>query len=354
MQFLQRMVLMKILIRRFQRLGLAAIMLFFMTLSFTEVSGGSLQQMDDEWRIWLRRTFPDAVAEIGKNYGLHALTKSENRQTLTVILIHGLDDPGTIWGDLIPWLEENGYRTYLFCYPNDQPIRESARFLAAELQLHHRELGKRVSMVAHSMGGLVAREMMTNPDMGYLKGVAGKAMPEIGRLIMVGTPNHGSVFARLQFISEIFEQLFKMAEGDYNLLQLFVDGMGEAAEDLYPGSAFLTELNSRQQEAKVPMLVIAGVVSPWKPDEIMVFMEYAQILMPESIGSSFASLLPPLRRAVQELGDGVVSEQSAALPGVPLIKVRANHISMIHNLLPGQARVPPAIPIILETLAEKS
>ena len=57
------------------------------------------------------------------------------------------------------------------------------------------------------MGGLVTRDMLTSPDIGYSDLRHARKVPEVKRFIMVGTPNHGSYFARLRFLTEIRAQI---------------------------------------------------------------------------------------------------------------------------------------------------
>lgn len=297
----------------------------------------------------LKQTFPTAYAEVQRHYGIHQVADGDRCQR-PVVLIHGLDDPGTIWRDIVPQLEKKGYCTYQFNYPNDQPIRDSARFLFAELQRHHVTLGDEVFLIAHSMGGLVSREMLTSPSVGYTKNAAEGSVPKVNHLIMVGTPNHGSVFAKMRILLEIVDHAVNAFDGDYNLLRMFFDGMGEAGEDLYPKSEFLTTLNGRVPP-KVRMTVIAGTSSPWPPQLMAAFLDQVRMIIPEGLDLGFRAYEPELRAAVLEVGDGLVSVSSASLPSVPLVKVPANHVTMIRKLVMDGNDIPPAIPVILDILA---
>ena len=76
----------------------------------------------------------------------------------TVVLIHGLDDPGKVWMNLGPALARRNFSVWTMRYPNDQPIDKSAELLSAELKkLARAAPGRAVALVAHSMGGLVSR-----------------------------------------------------------------------------------------------------------------------------------------------------------------------------------------------------
>ena len=73
--------------------------------------------------------------------------------------------------------------------------------------------------------------------------------------------------------------------------------------------------------------------------------------MEDTAGSRLATSM--FQEAVRGIGDGVVSIESARLPGVDdTVVVEANHLSMIVNLLRSDS-TPPAIPIVLERLARR-
>ena len=48
----------------------------------------------------------------------------------SLVLIHGLDEPGDIWDDLAPALTAAGHAVWEYRYPNDQGIERSADWLA--------------------------------------------------------------------------------------------------------------------------------------------------------------------------------------------------------------------------------
>jgi pimeloyl-ACP methyl ester carboxylesterase len=86
------------------------------------------------------------------------------------------------YGELLLTLAER-WRTRAFFYDWRKPVATAAQDLAARLA-HWFPPGERVNFVAHAMGGLVMRAFIAqNPE-------RWKAMG--GRLIMLGTPNHGT------------------------------------------------------------------------------------------------------------------------------------------------------------------
>ena len=283
--------------------------------------------------------FPEQAEEARARFGLKRLHAAPPNRS-EVVLVHGLDDPGMVWMNLAPALNAAGYGVSILNYPNDQPIRESARFFAETLRaLPQQGIGE-ITIVAHSMGGLVSREMLSDILPSCVAPVCRK--PRVVRLIMVGTPNHGSYLARFRGLSELREQLSRLLDGEAGWLDSIFDGAGEAGLDLTPGSPFLEQLNSRAYPADTAMYVIAGIIAKDQAKELA-------NLIDDSTGSESDSLVVPLAEGI---GDGLVSLESATLPGVPLFRVSGNHLSIIRNVSETSERTPPAIPIVLDLLRE--
>ena len=227
----------------------------------------------------VEKTFPHEAAKIAKSYGLtfwgeeSAESPKVNPSAPSVVLIHGLDDPGKVWMNLAPVLTGKDTNVWQLRYPNDQPIVDSARFFYDELK-RLKQLGiSEIAIVAHSMGGLVSREMLTNPQMAYIEKVGNGDVPRVIRLIMVGTPNHGSELARFRVFGEIREQWSNMVKGRGHILRGILDGAGEAKIDLLPESKFLKTLNKRPHPKGVKMLIIAGDITPWDGKDIDRFLK---------------------------------------------------------------------------------
>jgi len=278
---------------------------------------------DDAW-------VPDAAMQV-------------ERSPSIVLLIHGLDEPGGIWDALAPALSENGHAVARFDYPNDQPVRDSADELADALVALHDSGVTETRIVAHSMGGLVTRDTLTRPEL------ADRIRVRVPLLVTLGTPHAGSPWARWQPIAEAREQIQRWFEsGSLDPAVLFgwnADGMGEAGEDLRPGSAFLTDLNSRPHPAGTRVACVIAVI----PN------------LPE--GTAIENI-PDYARA---LGDGVVPTDSGVYAHADSVHlVRANHRSMIRPVELGEwiqatfgpafsadpPPTPPGIPIVLELLAD--
>ncbi|MBX3404911.1 MAG: hypothetical protein KF699_15985 [Phycisphaeraceae bacterium] len=280
-----------------------------------------------------------------------------------VLLVHGLDEPGPIWDELTPHLLDHGAAVVRFDYPNDQGIADSAAQLLAALRDLRSRGVERVQIVAHSMGGLLARDALTRED-GYAgDGSTREGLAAITHLIMVGTPNHGSHLARLQPIADAREHAIRAARKNSTdgagLVGSARDGRGEAARDLAIGSEFLTALNARPLPEGVRITTISGTLTPAAACEYL--RTDAQPQWARLIGEErAAALIAQSCAAVETLGDGMVHESSTRLDGVSdHVELAADHRSLLKRWtilvkldeLRDRATPPAAaIPVILDRL----
>ncbi|MBL4590594.1 MAG: alpha/beta fold hydrolase [Phycisphaerales bacterium] len=277
-----------------------------------------------------------------------------------VVLIHGLDEPGGIWDQLAQALADRGHTVIRFEYPNDQRISPSAKAFADSLNDLHTLGVARIDIVAHSMGGLVAREALTNPNM------HDDPFPITDRLITLGTPHLGSPWSRMRPVAEIREQVQRWAKSsDHNpkrLLGFARDGIGEAGTDLLPGSVFLNTLNDRLMPQHLVVTCVVGRAVPYRQSDALVLT--ASGLLEELVGKrDAAGIEQGLETMKTELGDGVVPVSSAVMPGATdIVIIEANHRSMIRSveldqtlrLIRGvpQGPEPLAIAIVLDRLGD--
>ena len=283
--------------------------------------------------------------------------------TRVVVLVHGLDDPGWMWRNLSPRLLEAEHVVVRFEYPNDQPIADSTDFFAEEL-LKLRSRGvERIDIVAHSMGGLVARDVLTRRAYYNGDGSGGDQFPAIDRFIMLGTPNHGSKMVWLRGLAEVREQVYRWIKGSGSFNGAREDGRGEAGRDLRPESDFLRRLNARLHPEHTTYTIVAGRVSPLSVKEIESLTTRMKQLAQSDAAPQWlsewaaladtASASSMLEATISGLGDGVVTIESAKLEGVDdFVVVEGNHISMIANLSRSSGRRPPAIELILDRLGQ--
>jgi pimeloyl-ACP methyl ester carboxylesterase len=284
-----------------------------------------------------------------------------------VLLVHGLDEEGSIWDELAPALRRAGYTVVKFDYANDQAIAKSAEAMGAAM---HDLAGRgvaHVDLVCHSMGGLVARDVLTRETFyaGDARGGDGKnghpALPAVDRLIMFGTPNAGSSWAHLEPLTEARETVLRWYDDPNHdprqFLGFLADGRGEAATDLLPGSAFLKDLNARPLPRHAAITTVVAEIEPQDRPVAPWLTGWQRVN--EAVGEERMKAVDgALRRASAALGDGVVPVSSAELPGVAdCVHICASHRGMLvysrlERLVLGEMRprAAPAIPIVLDRL----
>lgn len=286
----------------------------------------------------------------------------EGAPAAIVLLVHGLDEPGDIWCDLAPALVEAGHSVARFEYPNDQPVHASSALLIEHLRRARTGGVVEVSIIAHSMGGLVSFDAMTR-DEGYAGDVSGGAdLPRLTRLIAVGTPWNGTPWASLRAITEVREQVQRWYMNESwdvrPLLQFRNDGLGEAGGDLAEKSELIETLKKRQVPEALALTLVAGRLARSEPEDLSWIEDSA--LLRRLLGAQRVSeLVKQLRAAASELGDGVVPLASAlARSQTDQVVLDANHRGLIRrtpvDFASGAEKdsAPPAIAVILDRLSK--
>ena len=148
--------------------------------------------------------------------------RAGNRTSCPVLMIPGIYCNAAVWWPLRRRLRAWGLHS-VWAITLEPPLA-SIDDLARQLTQHIARIceatgASRVVLVGHSMGGLIARACSRDPA----------TRGRIAKIVSVGSPHHGSAIARW--------------------------GLGEDARQLCPGSAWLTVLNSaEQQAAPVPIV----------------------------------------------------------------------------------------------------
>jgi len=189
-------------------------------------------------------------------------------RALPVIIVHGLWVHGLVMEYLAHQLKEDGFDAHTWSYPTmRQTLSENADHLAA----YCNSLGlRRLNLVAHSMGGLVAMKML-------------ERTPAIicERLVLIGTPYTDSAAAR---------RLAQFPGGDWLLGRSIREWLDEARPHL------------RARQAAV----IAGTRG-------------------FGLGALIGADLP-------QPHDGVVAVEETAVPGITeRIEVHAGHTEMLFS-----------------------
>lgn len=138
---------------------------------------------EDVRRAWGSRDDCDAV--LNKARSEYDLKPTSDR---AVVLLHGLWRTKSMYRSLATRLEAEGYEVVNINYPSTRRSI-SAHADQVEQVLGHLEGIKTVSFVTHSLGGIIMRDVLSRQG-------AWTETLEPHRLVMMGPPNEGSVFAR--------------------------------------------------------------------------------------------------------------------------------------------------------------
>ncbi len=206
-------------------------------------------------------------------------------------------------------------------------------------------------LVAHSMGGLVARAAIEDPrlDPG-----------NVHRLIMIAPPNQGSYLARYACSLDAWEYCtspIRRQEAGW-LTGSIVDGFSEATRDLQPGSQFLRRLNQRSRNPRVHYSLVIGTEGPLPPDD---FARVEKLLSSAGRRCSWMAFADRQYRecvlVADELfagkGDGLVAVERARLAGVDdIVQGRFTHGGILSEA--GDSEVKRVRAAILARLADQS
>ncbi|MEI8037142.1 MAG: alpha/beta fold hydrolase [Verrucomicrobiota bacterium] len=157
---------------------------------------------------------------------------------IPLLLVHGLNSHPRMWKDVINDLRADPqlrgrYQFMLFYYPTGWPISYSAMRLREELAALEQQTGrpKKMVLIGHSMGGLLARMQVINPGQTIWNSQLSQqarsvdrqlpashlarriflyqADPGIGREIYICTPHRGSGLADLS-LTNLFVKLLSL------------------------------------------------------------------------------------------------------------------------------------------------
>ena len=105
--------------------------------------------------------------------------------TDAVAVLHGIFQPAFTMIPFCRHLEKQGYSVLNVDYPStSHPISALAEYVAESVYGHAASVDGRLHLVGYSMGGLVIRALLRD------------VLPvNLGRVVMIGTPNHGSEVA---------------------------------------------------------------------------------------------------------------------------------------------------------------
>lgn len=218
-------------------------------------------------------------------------------------------------------LAEASIPTALFRYDSNVGVEPAAARLAELLaDTAARQPRMRITLVTHSMGGLVARRVLESADM---------KLDRVDRLIMIAPPNAGSSLAALDS-AEVKRTLSNLKFDQQRVLiddraaQLLDNAigqfLGDAKPDLSPGSELLQRLDRLERNPRIRYSILAGTGGPipgWVRTVGQLLLAQQSFQRPEHADKLKAVFETANRDEwIEGLGDGVVAIRSTRLSGV--------------------------------------
>jgi pimeloyl-ACP methyl ester carboxylesterase len=281
-------------------------------------------------------------------FRLPANWEQSDQQQPLVLVVHGFNSSPERFEPLAGAFHESGLVAGTYSYPDDQPIASSAEQLSHDLkEIRASQPQRRVALVAHSMGGLVSRVVIedANLDPG-----------NVSHLIMVATPNQGSLLARFAFGMDLLDHM--IPDSDRSKVSRFYaaieDGLSEAKVDLQPDSAFLRQLNARDRNPNVHYTIFLGTGGHFTRRQVD---ELREGLATAKSKSDVVGLLAPridetladLDEVIRGLGDGVVAVKRGKLAGVEdTVVMEFTHLGALQQ--PTTIDTDPLYKMVLERL----
>jgi pimeloyl-ACP methyl ester carboxylesterase len=157
-------------------------------------------------------------------------------QKIPVLFIYGISGSPQDWRYIIEHFDQKCFQPWFFHYPTGGRLADRSRELNSQVeQLHNRFQFKKLFVVAHSMGGLVARDFI-------LRNTIDDHATYITKLITISTPWGGHKFASLPIPNAPISTILTVQN------------------DIAPQSEFLVSLFVRKLPPAVTFYLIYGLV----------------------------------------------------------------------------------------------
>lgn len=287
-----------------------------------------------EWERRVRDLADRAAREARRrrNYGMHALKsyRPNDPGRPTVCLIHGVNSSSYGFVHMIRPIEEAGFGVVVYDFAYNRRLEDSCRRFARAWSDFRRAEGESRpwAVVGHSMGALLARDYVEGPS---YRG-------DVSTLVLIAPVNQGSHLAKTQTLLQTIHS-FQAVSGrkSSDALAHLGDGLGEAANDMTPGSAFLKVLNGRPRRPEVAYHILAGDSAFLAPPARRQIEERAEAARRQAglLGGLArfavgADLSDRLDEVTDGSGDGCVSVARTKLDGVgDHVVIHANHAELI-------------------------
>ena len=295
------------------------------------------ESLSTRCRGWLRMKLVRDVDLSGYGLILDEDWQKADASKPVVIVVHGYNSCPARNQAMAGTIREAGFPCGTFAYPNDYTIVTSAQLLSSELRRFRRaEPDRHIILVCHSMGGMVARACIEDSLYDPCN---------VQRVILIAPPTCGTAIAHFAVGTDVWEHWLARRDGGpwRRFRDSVVDGLGEAADELCPGSDFLQELNSRPRNPRVRYSVILGSGARMTEAEMVWIRESVIAKLAEVPGAKggierIEALLGDLDELVEGKGDGVVAVARGRLEGVSDTLVRP----LVGHRRAGQRRRPPS------------
>jgi pimeloyl-ACP methyl ester carboxylesterase len=287
-----------------------------------------------EWAARLQQLGERAseAARRKQSYGMRSLKsyRPNDRSRPTLCLVHGLNSSSGGFAHMIPQLEEAGYGIVVYDYPFNRPIAESCAGFARDWAAFRGQARDERPwvIVAHSMGGLLARSLVED-DQSW----AG----DVSSLILIAPANYGSHLSRVQTVYQLVNGLKAInGKNTAKAMLSLSDGLGQAAQDLLPGSTFLKRANARTRRRNVDYHILAGDSGFLTRENRKQLDGQIGLVTRNSgiLGQLTRAATSDLPQLLDELtdgtGDGCVAVDRTRLEGVTdHVTIHANHAELI-------------------------
>jgi len=250
-----------------------------------------------------------------------------------VVFLHGLDSGKRVFKGVCAFLVDKGFDLYFFEYPNDDRVARNAARLSRALKGLPEERGRDVSLVTHSMGGVIAQYMLETPELD---------VPGVRRFIACAPPFQGSELAALRGFVEVGDQTMKVLLDPAHGFDFFGDGMGRAGIDLQPESLLMEELRMKERNPRVAYSIVAGNKGVLPPEMLRTFKaqlekETSEHGMTEALRRITLERIGVMLSYQSGEGDGAVTLESATLEGVDdRVVLPLHHLEFLSGLRAGE------------------
>jgi len=208
---------------------------------------------------FLRRDATSILQKLGGVWGLHRATDLRPERP-TVLFAHGLEGSRATFLSYQKKCGRRNIQCLVFDYPNDHAVDVAAQLLVDEwLKLARDMPNLRISVIAHSMGGLVVRRaFQLQPPI----------MAQVDHVLTLGTPYGGTAVVDAHEVLELLDLAWRAIPGGHPFaLDLQDDGEGEAVIDLRPGSELLQSLSRFRPVDGPQWHTAAGSAGPFTDEQ---------------------------------------------------------------------------------------